>query len=360
MLSDSITELHDAFQTEDNQQILTMVERLDTEFTTNRDRSKAAQTITSQISANAEPGSEAATVADKLNRERLQATSSRARIMRTILAYLDEELSGQEAAAQIHPTIERFESFEQNLESVSKLKGDIELPELFVLTAPRELEVPKGQSLDATVTLENVGTKPVDEISLTIEEDAPISVATPTVSLSEADSVQSVSLKSEPTDNLSFTVNAVADEHADSTELRVEVYNKAEYIGMALDQISELLQILKTAKGEQSNGKGGGSKSKKKGKKKKQDDKSGRANGLEKKLEAITKRLIHIFESIQGGSSTKAVNKQLEATINQVEAFSNQVSAQRGKRLKNRQAVRLESDVTGLVQVLQQAQQAEV
>jgi HAMP domain-containing protein len=228
----------------------------------------------------------------------------------------------------------------------------IDLPPQLGVFGPDSLAVPKGTTIDATYTVENVGTVGVDALDVTVE-GYDLAVSPDSISGLAPTATADVAVSGSAAEAGEFPVvlKAAGETASASRRVSLAVLDTDAYLERALTTIGDLRDQL--AEGDaQGGGDGKGN-----------DD--GGVTGLEKKLDTAEQRIERIRDALgggngkgNGGNGGNSLDQRIGAVANLVEAFGNQARGLGGGPIPERRAAMLAADADQLIDLLERAIEA--
>jgi hypothetical protein len=349
MVRETFASLRDALAADSPEDVRAAMERLDDEMAVQRAREEGYVKQARAARGSRDTSEEASSSALALQQQVSQVTAARGRIFTAVDGYLTGSSSGREAADVVDSQLAAFDELAAAAESFDEAASAENLPAVLVVTGLETLAVPKGMSVEETVTVRNPGGSDLADVSLSVESEPEVDLSLSRTAFDAVAAGESATatLSGTPRRDSDVLVSASGGGLADSIEFTLNVRDAREIIGEAITEVYELLKRLRAALSDASGGKGG------------KGGKGGPGRSFEAKLEAVTKSLAKAFDRIEDGDPEGAVDGKLDAAIEQAEAFVNEVEAQSGKRLPERAASDLAVDARTLVAVIEEAKAAE-
>ena len=363
--------LKTAVENDDKAQALRIVPELVEEFEERRmveySRIELAKTVKNLVERE---GEDTETASEYL-KTTAEASEERTRLNASLYGYLSNEENPESVLGDVEDALSKRQEVISAGRELVRLKDEIvDFPPVVVLYGDNEIEVKKGERLDETYYIENIGGNDAENVSFSVEStELGFRVQPSDIGKLPVEEAMGVSLVSDipPESRTGFRTTVsmetkVADSEEetkipDSLSVTVEVTTKGDYLDRAISQTRNLRSsVLDTSSGSGNPGRGGGPPAGK------GNQGSARGvNGLRSKLDNIEKTLVSIEEQmdVDGGPSQNALNSKIDSVINKYGAFLNQVKAlgNSGKITEFR-SVLLQQDGRGVVDTLENAKTA--
>jgi hypothetical protein len=266
------------------------------------------------------------------------------------MLYLEGGPSADDVADKVDAVITAHDAVAAAAADLREYGDAVDLPPLVGVFGPDELVVPKGSTIDATYTVENVGTSEVGSLDVTVEgydlSASPTSVG-PLAATESAD--VSVAGTADEAGEFPVVVRASTGDAGESRRTSLAVLDTADYLERAVVTIGDVREQLDQIRQGSGKGKSGGV-----------------PNGLVSKLDTAEQRIEQIQAVLDSGGNGKGgngkggngIDQRIGAVANLVDAFGNQARGLGGNRLSERRAAMLQGDASEIVGLLEAAIEA--
>lgn len=357
---ETLADLASALGDERDEAVHAALERVAAEFDALREEEDAYVRTAGTVRERTAGDERAPTVARELRQATGRTQAARARTLDAVRRYLDGQATGEAAAATVTDQVEQFEAFERKKREFDDAKREVSVPGILAASAPRGDVVPKGQRLEVPVRIRNPGGEPLEDVSLAVAETSgSLALSRDRIDRLAPGGSTTVTLEGQPADGGTARVSVEASDSSATAETQFVVRTKGEFVGSAISEIHGILTVLTAVRkeaagpgsppdgGNGGNGGNGGA-----------DRGAGPLAGMENQLETITKKLARTFDRI-GETGGDAVDRQLGAVVEQVEAFENHVRAQTGKHVPEKESAEIRNRTAALIDVVEDATLAE-
>lgn len=297
------------------------------------------QTVARGTVARTSPSEQANITAQQLIDQTFTAEQARLSFNLGFMSFAGGNLSADQMAGRTEQVIEAHEQINATAEKLQDAQSRVALPPLMSLFGLSSVTSYKGGSVEERYSLENFGNDEIKNVSVVVEGYAlsPSPADVGTVSDNETVSV-TVSGATNEAGIFNATISANGDSVSDTVGVTITVHDKNGFI----EQVLTVLDGLQSHVSNIEPGRG--------------------KNGLMNKLNTAEKHLNQIQNQLDRGRTPpeNAINNKLEAVINELGAFANQVNGMTGSRLSQDQAGLFLHDYREAVGTLEQAIKADL
>lgn len=349
-MSDPVKALADALRADDAGRAAELLDSASDAMEARKQRHMGYQPLAIQTRRQTAPESDLRSACTTLLGQGTVAAQAHAELGMKLAGYFEGEVTGTAAAQAARAATQAHESFETARETVASASVDV--GPVLAIFGPTKVEHPKGVPLEETFDVTNLGTGSTAELSTSAKSRLSLTATPASLDPLEPDRTKTLTLSGTPTQDGGFSVSlaVTGDSVGDEQSVQVVVLSKADYLERAIASINGLIDQLEPhveddGSGGGSNGNNGGGK-----------NQSG--NGLLAKLRTARSRLEQLLTRVENGRTGPSVDNKIQSVQQQLGAFSNHVSAQRGKALPDGTAVRVLTDAEAIIEQLASARQA--
>lgn len=339
MTNHTLEQFHDTLRDGNIVEALNQFDSVEAALQRQESQEQMYQTVARGTIARTSPSEQANNVAQQLVEQAFTAEQARISFNLGFMSFAGGNLSVDQMAERTEQVIEAHEQIDATAEQLQTAKSGVELPLLMSLSGPSSVSSYKGGSVEREYALDNFGTRAIENVAVAVDGYG-LSPSPADIGTLAADETVSVTVSGAMNEAGTFTasITASGDGASDTVELTIAVREKHGFIDQAL-------AVLDGLKSHVSNVDAGGAK-----------------NGLMNKLNTAEKQLNNIQNQLERGKTPpeNAINNKLEAVINELGAFANQVDGMTGSQLSQDQAGLFLHDYREVVGVLEQAINADV
>lgn len=260
-----------------------------------------ARTVRSNATSGTKPESVAVQFLKTSNETRLSKTT----ITATLMGYLKGEISRGDALEAIDGGIRLHSNLQNRTNELHSVKEGVDIPPILAVFSDEEVEIPKGSSKTVSITIQNLGNKKIENVSIDTETELTVNLETNTISsISPSQSkVVELDIEAQQTGEYTIGLSVVSDNAEGPIEILASIADKKKYLEIAIQQVQSIQNEVDNMKGPKN-----------------------KLGVVEKKL----KKLVKDIESDKG--PIKANNNKIRSDINELEAFINQIEAKQNKK----------------------------
>lgn len=292
------------------------------------------QSVARGTIARTAPSERANNVAKQVVEQAFEAEQARLSFNIGFMSFAGGNLSPGQMADRADQVINSHNKVNSTAETLQEVKSGVALPRLLTLTGPRSVTSHKGGDLEVAYSVENFGTRPIENVVVSVEGGgfAPSPSDIGTLAADESETV-TVSGTTGEAGTFDVDVSAEGDGVTETTDLTIRIIGKKGSINQALAVLEELQSHISAI------------------------DTGDDENGLMEKATTAEQRLKKIQARLERGRTPpeKAINNQINSVINLLNAFGNQVDGMTGSRLSEDQAALLLHDSREVIGVLNTA-----
>lgn len=341
MIERTLERLKEAIERDDKQTLVNRFDDMEEAFTTRRRETEIATVLASELSRYRNRRSVDDELIDRYFEIVRQASQHRIQTHRAALEYLTGELSKETAMSTIDKAIDIEDELSESMTAMCDLDHEVEIPPTLSVSGRREIEVPAGTPLSASLTVENLGHQPAQDVTVSLETDLAITLDHPDLSELAGGAERSIIVEGTPAEIgvHDIYVSVAGEAEITTFEMQIAIGGRANYLNNARSQIDDQLAFVRELK-DDAPGRGGG------------------LNGIENKFETADKRISKIVDDLDEEDANEIV-KRIDAVGNLLETVQKHARALAGTHLTDGHAARLRYDTQAILDSVEGAIDAE-
>lgn len=361
-MPDALTTLSDALQADDPSQVESATESVLEEFDARRQREDALEDLLVAVDARTPDRTTTpeGTAAEDLQVAIVELEQARLDLDTAIVGYLSDETGADEALAAVDAVSDARTTVDSRTDDLTDALAASErtLPPVLTLTGPSQRVVPKGDSVELSYTLENLGGTATDSISVTLDESVPLSVSQPDLEPLAPNTETTVVLAGTPDSNgvSEGLLKAEGAGRSATAELRLVVAAKADYLTTARNDAESLATTAAELQSDDESESGSNSKN---------GNNGGGASGgglaaVENKARTTVKRLERLIDRIESGrTNARQLDQKIAAVEELVETITVTLNGE-GTTLTATERAVFENTTSGILDSLEAARDADL
>lgn len=385
MVQELLRHVRTAVQNENRERVVDLTPELLDAFERNRTKVRAQASLARTARASAPGTTDIVESVQNVLRTASKTNQTKINVDKNLLSYIrgDDPDNLEEALTTAIETHNRFDNNFTKLTTQLE-DSDVDVPSSVTIVSPNQFIVPKGANVEGQVTVRNDSTRVVENIDLSLESTAPLTLSQSEIKRIPSGDTTTVGFSGTPSGGeYQPEITATVDNRSDSATPYLLVQNKRTYLEQAIDELINLYNDLAVAAARidsPGNSRNDGSGGENSSNRRSDEDSSNETlggndtvlpSGIENKTRLIAKRTLTIINRIEGSQSTKsdddqdsdsiqmeAINNQIGSVINEVEALQNQIAALEGKKLYAEAGPQLQRDAGALIDIYEDAQEA--
>lgn len=304
MIPNELDTLRAAAKRDDRVAVMALVERLDMVFERDRHGSRRFDTMTALLDQWIDDSND-----DAKNGYReavVELEQRRIELDRSALAYVQGENPSTTFVESVDTVDEAYTVCQERTETLEAAVSSIQIPPLLTLWGDPAIEVPKGATIDAELSLTTAGRSHSDSIAIDVASEISANVFPSTVeSLDETETVPvRVELSPSTAGEFDVFVTATGEANTDQFHITTLVLGKREYVDRASQLVGSLETMLGSVEGLR------------------------RRNGLRNQAQTLRRRLESISDDVEKRRrSASSIDNQLGAVRNSTEAMEREISS---------------------------------